>query len=80
MMYRCSNILSVLFKLYQRSASRIASTTLLENQNLMQVRTWCQSALLSSQEDFDWQMHFLVISRVVLCFQRVVGAMDSNFM
>lgn len=54
--------------------------TLLENQNLVQVRTWCQSALLSSQADFDWQMHSLVISCVVLCFQRVVGAVDSDFM
>lgn len=54
--------------------------TLLENLNLMQVRTWCQSALLSSQEDVDWQMHFLVISCVVPCFQRVVGAVNSDFM
>lgn len=38
--------------------------TLLENQNLMQVRTWCQSALLSSQEDVDWQMHFLMCGPV----------------
>lgn len=53
---------------------------LLENQNLMQVRTWCQSALLSSQKDVDWQTHFLVILCVVLYFQRVVGAGDSDFM
>lgn len=54
--------------------------TLLENQNPMQVRAWCQPALLSSQEDADWQVHFLVISCVVLCFQRVVGAVNSDFM
>lgn len=62
MMYRCSNILSVLFKLHQRSARRIAIVTLLADPNLMQVRTWCRSALLSSQEDVNWQMYFLVPS------------------
>lgn len=46
---------------------------------LMLVRTWCQSALLASQEDVDWQMHFLVIPCVVLCFQRVAGVVDSDF-
>lgn len=69
-MYRCSNILSVVFKLHQRSA-RIAIVTLLTDTNLMQVRTWCRSALLSSQEDVNWQMYFLVTLHVVPCFQGV---------
>lgn len=43
----------------------------LANQSLMQVRTWCHSALFSSPEDVDWQMCLLVISRVALCFQGV---------
>lgn len=42
--------------------------TLLENQNLLQVRTWCQSALLSSQADFDWQI--LCFSHVWSCVSR----------
>lgn len=71
MTYRCRNIVSVLFKLHQRSARRIASMTPLANQNLTQVRTWCHSALLSPQEDADWQTHFLVISHVVPCSQAV---------
>lgn len=45
--------------------------TLLANQNLMQVRTQCHLALLSSREDVDWQMCFLVISCMVPCFQGV---------
>lgn len=45
--------------------------TLPANQNLMQVRTRCHSALLSSQEDVDWQTCFLVILHVVPSFQGV---------
>ena len=43
--------------------------TLLANQSLTQVRTRCQSALLSSQEDVDWQTRLLVISHVVPSFR-----------
>lgn len=45
--------------------------TLLANQNLVQVRTRCHSALPPSREDVDREMCFLAVSRVVPCLQGV---------